>query len=309
MSDKTSASRLEESVKDNTRIDALVEKLKSKLKDFAVMDRQGELVGEVKDLVLDTNRQLHLVVSKMVSGQGSRLFLLISKLIQKIDPSTKSIFVDINKAKIDQIPEYIKLETPGMEISEVPNTPVTPTPISSESANIQAKLDDEQKVVSSKTLEAASDDIIRLLEERLLVDSSKRKVGEVIVRKEIETRMVQVPVRREKLIVEQVSPERKQLAEIDLGLAEVTGIELAEIVSPKTEVTETVSPKTEIGSLDETTVTGEFNSPKIASLLLNAIALERRHGCQKVRVEIVVEDAERQKTYQEWFDRCSLKKG
>lgn len=299
MSDKTSASRLEESVKDSTRIDALVEKLKSKLKDFAVMDRQGELVGEVKDLVLDTNRQLNLVVSKMVGDQGSRLFLLISKLIQKIEPSTKSIFVDINKAKIEQLPEYIKIETPGMEISEVPNTPVTPTPISSESANIQAKLDDEQKVVSSKTLEAPEDDIIRLLEERLLVDSSKRKVGEVIVRKEIETRMVQVPVRREKLIVEQVSPERKQLAEIDLGLAEVTGIELAE----------TASPKTEIGSLDEATVSGEFNSPKIASLLLNAIALERRHGCQKVRVEIVVEDAERQKTYQEWFDRCSLKKG
>jgi len=43
-------------------------------------------------------------------------------------------------------------------------------------------------------------------------------VGEVIVRKVIETRMVevQVPVRHEKLIVEQVSPERKQLAEIDL---------------------------------------------------------------------------------------------
>ncbi len=314
-----SSLRFEKSVKDNTHIAALVEKLKSKLKGFNVIDRQGELVGEVKDLVLDHNRQLHLVLSKTVNGQGYRLFLLISKLIQKVEPSTTSLFVDINKAKIDDLPEYIKLETPGMEISEVPNTPVTPTPeaetsvttasgtqsseavipSSSGSSNIQAKLDNDQKVALSKTLEVLEDDIIRLLEERLVVDSSKRKVGEVIVRKEIETRMVQVPVRREKLIVEQVSPERKQLAEIDLGLAEITTIEL----------TETISPTTGVGSLDETTVVGEFNSPKIASLLLNAIALERRHGCKKVRVEIVVEDAERQKTYQEWFDRCSLKKG
>jgi len=61
------------------------------------------------------------------------------------------------------------------------------------------------------------EEIIRLLGERLVVDRGKRKIGEVIVRKEIETRMIQVPVRREKLIVEQVSPERKQLAEINLG--------------------------------------------------------------------------------------------
>ena len=55
----------------------------------------------------------------------------------------------------------------------------------------------------------------------------------------------------------------------------------------------------------ELTVSGFFNSPKIASLLLNAIAMERRHGCKQIRVEIVVEDSERKKTYQEWFTRTS----
>jgi len=101
--------------------------------------------------------------------------------------------------------------------------------------------------------------------------------------------MIEVPVRYEKLIVEQVSPEHKQLAEIDLGQGEISGIELG-------------------GTANQThdlTVRGNFHSPKIASLVLNAIAMERRHGCHQVRVEIVVEDVERQKTYQEWFDRCS----
>jgi Domain of unknown function (DUF2382) len=138
------------------------------------------------------------------------------------------------------------------------------------------------------------EDIIRLLGERLIVDSTKRKIGEVIVRKEIETRMVQVPVRREKLIVEQINPEHKQLAEIDLGFTEISSIDLPENQRP------------EFGSLDGSlTVSGDFSSPKIASLLLNAIALERNHKCKQVRVTIVVEDESTQNKYQEWFDRCS----
>ncbi len=57
---------------------------------------------------------------------------------------------------------------------------------------------------------------ISLLEERLAVNLTKRKVGEIVVRKEVETRIVEIPVRHEKLIVEQVEPEYKQLAVIDL---------------------------------------------------------------------------------------------
>lgn len=310
-----------EFVKSNARVKTLVEKLRSKLKNFSVMDKQGELVGEVKDLILDNNRQLNLVISKMANAPRSRpfMFVLMSKLIQKIDTPNKSVCVDINKAEIEHLPEYITTETLGMEFSEMQNNPVTPvqkaenegaikdseyqsaaimpTP-SFESGDIQDGLD-EGSVLYSETQELVEEEVIRLLGERLVVDRGKRRVGEVIVRKEIETLMVQVPVRREKLIVEQVSPERKQLAEINLGQGEISGIELTE-----EDITRISLPET--ASLDsELTVRGEFKSPKIASLLLNAIALERHHGCKKVRVEIVVEDAERQKTYQEWFERSS----
>lgn len=98
----------------------------------------------------------------------------------------------------------------------------------SKSHNTQEKPDNDSALLSDDNPKVLSQDIIRLLGERLVVDRSKRKVGEVIVRKEIVTRMIQVPVRYEKLIVEQVSPERKQLAEIDLGQEEVIGIELLE---------------------------------------------------------------------------------
>ncbi len=141
---------------------------------------------------------------------------------------------------------------------------------------------------------------IPLLEERLIVNISKQKIGEIVVRKEIEIEMVQVPIRREKLIVEQVGAETIQLAKIDLGQSEIQGVELA--------TNQTNIPQAKpVAKSNEMIVEGEFTSAKIASLLLNAIALERRQGCKKIRVEIVVDDAERQKTYQEWVDRCSVK--
>lgn len=60
------------------------------------------------------------------------------------------------------------------------------------------------------------EETIKLLEERVVVNRQRRKIGEVILRKEIETEMVQVPIRREKLIVEQVGAVNRQLASIYL---------------------------------------------------------------------------------------------
>ncbi|MFS0517551.1 YsnF/AvaK domain-containing protein [Nostoc sp. UIC 10607] len=268
--------------------------LRNKVSNFAVFDQQGQLVGVVHDLIVDANRRLNLVISNQ-ANQGTleygqqladkypSLFRLQSQRIKKIDKPTKSVFIDLNKSEIEYMPEYLETETPGertlsensteqLDNYQTTNSPVEPV-----------NLDD-----------VTEEQIIRLLEERLVVESSKRKVGEVIVRKVIETRMIQVPVRRERLIVEQISPGHKQLAEIDLGQEEISGIDL-----------------TEVEGLEAThfdsglTVSGEFSSPKTASLLLNAIALEQNHGCKQVRVTIGVEDESHEKKYQEWFDRCS----
>lgn len=113
---------------------------------------------------------------------------------------------------------------------------VTPIP-DAKLQNTQEKQEND-RVSSEDTLKVLSQDIVRLVEERLVVNRSKRKIGEVIVRKEIETRIIQVPVRYEKLIVEQVSPERKQLVEINLGKADGTGTELTEVTNLYPEITQ-----------------------------------------------------------------------
>ena len=274
----------------NSRTSSSLADLKNKVNNFTVIDKQGQLVGVVHDLIVDANRRLNLVISNQVNQQTGEynqqladkrpsLFRLQSQRIKKIDKPTKSVFIDLNKSEIEYMPEYLETETPGDSNSteQLANNRITNSPV--EATNSE---------------EASEEQIIRLLEERLVVESSKRKVGEVIDRKVIETRMVQVPVRREKLIVEQISPEHKQLAEIDLGQEEIDGIDLTQV------------ERLEVTHFDSAlTVSGEFTSPKTASLLLNAIALELNHGCKLVRVTIAVEDESQQKKYQEWFDRCS----
>ncbi|MBG1265823.1 DUF2382 domain-containing protein [Nostoc sp. WHI] len=278
----------------NTNTRTSLADLKKKVKDFAVIDKQGQLIGVVHDLIVDANRRLNLVISNQANQQtveysqqltdkDPSLFRLQSQRIKKIDKPSKSVFIDLNKSEIEYMPEYLETETPGDgKLSENSIEQLDYSEITSSS-------------VESENLEYVTEEkIIRLVEERLVVESSKRKVGEVIVRKVIETRMVQVPVRREKLIVEQISPEHKQLAEIDLSQGEISGIDLTEV-----EILEATHFDSGL------TVSGEFSSPKIASLLLNAIALEQNHGCKQVQVTITVENESHLTKYQEWFDRCS----
>ncbi|MEW6493665.1 MAG: DUF2382 domain-containing protein [Cyanobacteriota bacterium] len=161
----------------------------------------------------------------------------------------------------------------------------------------------EDLTESEDNSQIVEEEIVRLLEERLVINRSKRKVGEVVVRKEIETQIIEVPIQREKLIIEQVGPEPRQLAEIDLGKGEVTGVELINAQSSD-------SHRRREGEEDKFdnsyTVTGEFLSPKTASNLLEAIAYQKQHGCKKIRVELIVDNSELQENYQNMFDRCSI---
>ncbi|MBE9197571.1 DUF2382 domain-containing protein [Nodularia sp. LEGE 06071] len=281
-------------VEQKASIQTLLETLKNKVRDFAVTDRQGQIVGKVKDLILDANRRLNLVIFQQANEKflkhgtpdvnSHRLVLLLSKKIKKIDNSTQSILLDIDKSEVELMPEYLEPETPngqgtGDKFTELDTT---------NKQMLTSELD------TANAGEVDEENIVRLIEERLIADSRKHKIGEVIVRKEIETRMVQVPVRREKLIVEQVGSENKQLAEIDLSQGDISGIELMALQSHEGTILD--------GHL---TVHGDFTSPKIASLLLNAIALEHNHGCHQVKITIAVTDESLQQKYQEWFDRCS----
>jgi stress response protein YsnF/sporulation protein YlmC with PRC-barrel domain len=317
----------------NNRSDmnALVEKLRQRLKNFAVVDRQGERLGEVKDIILDSNSQLNLVVIRLGNNLNPQQFLLISKLIKKIEPANKTVLVDID-SEMTNFPEYRAPETPDEALAENLNNSQPDTSGDSDRIDVTSTANEDLDLQSTPVFETNNmqnevqsginlepsqqqvvldEDIIRLLEERVVVERGKRKIGEVIVRKEVGTRMVQVPVRYEKLIIEEVGSEPRQLAEIDLSLAPVsqdvpdTAVTATKTISSDEQRATAITEDKNTSLNGELTVSGKFSSPKTASLILNAIAMERRHGCKQIRVEIVVEDEERKKTYQEWFARTS----
>ncbi|HEY9635188.1 MAG TPA: DUF2382 domain-containing protein [Coleofasciculaceae cyanobacterium] len=430
-----------EVIKNRTRINDLLEKLRKKLRSFEVINLKGQSLGHLKDFTLDKSRRLYLVIPQSSTQADSPVYLLSSKYIQQVDASNRVVFVDISLARFHQLPLYQASNDQETEFSQhsqissltqsnlsssgeigdfdkskyanqpsvrkeqfeednqttvgsvntpeiveeqtvrlleerlivnrskhkvgeivvrkVIETRIIEVPIQSEKLIVekvgsesqqpleverlpvdevsydkvtgfsedsstpsltQEKLTDSGEKLgrlenqspnqledvdnlsiaeSSNTSEVVEEEIIALLEERLIINRSKWKVGEVVVRKEIENKIVQVPIRREKLIIEQVSPEPKQIAEIDLGKGENTGVGLTQSLSSDRLSSSVPSADTPY------TVSGEFLSPKAASHLLEAIALQKRHGCKRVRVELVLENPELQETYQQMFDRCS----
>jgi len=274
-----------------TRLNRVPEKVRTKLKSFTVKDNKGQLVGKIKDVYFDASGQLNFVVAGLGS-ENTRVFILSIKLLKKVDYHQKALFLSINSSQVDLLPAvsanagYSSLEKISEPHSEFNNSELT-NPSTAMSNLTDADRTDEnlETEEDEEKFDIVDREVIRLLEERLVINRSKRKVGEVIVRKEIETRMVQVPIQWEKLIVEQVGDDPKVLAEIDLGEGSITGIDLTEVKSDR----------------HEPTVKAEFTSVQKASKILNSIASQPRHGCVKVRLELVLENQQLEDTYQKWL--------
>ena len=152
-----------------------------------------------------------------------------------------------------------------------------------------------------------------LLEERLRIELTQRKIGELVIRKEIETELVtvQIPVRREKLIVEQVSPAYKLLAAIDLGqpINSIDAIDprSGNEMSASSDVESTAVELNSRSDLDRRItspiVYGATDSLRAASELLQALASLPTDDCGAVRIEIALNNSTNQASYQALVDR------
>jgi Domain of unknown function (DUF2382) len=154
-----------------------------------------------------------------------------------------------------------------------------------------------------------------LLEERLRVELTQRKLGEIVIRKKIVTQLVsvQVPVRREKLTIEQVSPAYKLLAEIDVGqpinsLDAIVDSISGQVMSANNDAESSPieferQPENLERRTTPPTVYGSTDSLKVASELLQALASLPSHDCGAIRIEIALKDARHQANYQALVDR------
>jgi Domain of unknown function (DUF2382) len=158
-----------------------------------------------------------------------------------------------------------------------------------------------------------TEEVIYLLEERLMVDVTRHKTGEIVVRKEVETQIlyVEVPVRREKLIVEQVSPEYKLLAQIDLGRADA-GNATPAFVNSDDSILVSAQPqqlpldRVPNGNLNgelngHNSVSGTVNTPQAAIDLLTEFARLAGDDVQTIRIEIALKNPHNRDRYQSLF--------
>ena len=167
----------------------------------------------------------------------------------------------------------------------------------------QTKVDSSSEILTQKSFS--------LLEERLRIELTQHKIGEIVIRKEIVTQLVQVqvPIRREKLMIEQVSPAYKLLAEIDLG--QTTTADLA-IPSDLTSIDNhqqfmAVDSDDRSQRLSQQSppriVYGTTNSLTAASSLLGEIANLPTQDCGTIRIEIALKDPKHHDVYQALVDR------
>jgi stress response protein YsnF len=246
--------------------------LRKKLQNFVVVNEQGHNLGQVRDVRLNPDRTVYLVIAQP-RGTGEQLAALSVRLVEKINAHLRQVL--IQGSALDPLAE--PRQNDGLN----------------QTLPLSARNGETDSTASSQAIQpeqVREETIIPLLEERLKLDYKRRKVGEVIIRKKIEKRIVEVPVYYERLIVEQVSPERKQLADVKLSEGAIPDIELL-----------AAQPGSPI-------VNGEFTSPLAARQALDTIAESLDRRCRRIRIEIELADESLKDTYQAWLNNHAQEK-
>ncbi|VXD20264.1 hypothetical protein PL8927_690029 [Planktothrix serta PCC 8927] len=185
-----------------------IERLAKRLKGCWIQTLDGEVVGQVVDVVSNPQGKPELVVPLKITPENrQQLLLLKANLIKQANIPERLLF-------IERTPELEPFLNTNLNLSNPQQ--YFPTPLQSFSETDEP--DSTLPLPSSENQPNVVDNLTILLkEERLIVERERRKVGEVIIRKEIETDFVQVPLRREKLVIEQVGKDDQTLAEIPLS--------------------------------------------------------------------------------------------
>ena len=202
--------------------------------------------------------------------------------------------------------------------------------------NTQIKgIDAEQKTVTlavdRQQLIANAGKTIQLLEERLVVNRRRVKVGEVSVRRVVETEVIEVPIRREKLVVEKIG-EGEPIVEVKLGEPRLLGNAIA--ADPGSGIESNTHDLTAIGNLGtirdainfleaaktlddhcekiriyiflkqktglKATV-HQFETSETAIQVLLGLEMTLLKRCSNVRLELFLKDDSMLQTYQNWF--------
>jgi uncharacterized protein (TIGR02271 family) len=197
----------------------------------------GDKIGSVADVLVDPDgRFRYLIINAGFETVGKKILLPIG--LSRIDYNTHRVYVDgLSKTQVQGLPEYKDSMAVDYDYEEKVRGAYRPlastsTQVSNNSYNRDTY--NYQQDAALYDLNEQNHQTFKLYEERLIANKNRVKTGEVTVGKHIETETAQVtvPLEKERLVIERVTPTDAGRVvapgEVDFQEGEVARIELYE---------------------------------------------------------------------------------
>ncbi len=167
----------------------------------------SEKIGTVSDaLVDDQGKFRYLIVDVGFWVFGKKVLLPIGR--GRIDSSTDRVFVQMTKQQAEDLPEYKEGMALDFDYEEQVRGAYRPASVASTASNYNRDTYDYTQDADLYDTGAHDDQTFKLYEERLVAGTQRRKSGEVAIGKhvETETKRVSVPLEKERVVIERVTP-------------------------------------------------------------------------------------------------------
>ena len=219
------------------------------IKSFSVYDYTNDKIGSVHDILVDeTGRFRYLVVDTGFWIFGKKVLLPIGRA--KVDYSQERIFAEgFTKEQAENLPEYDDDMTVDYDYEERVRTVYRGVEYDSDNTvyaeeaggydsgayNSESyKYDREPNLYAHRdTEDAASNQSLKLYEERLVANKDRFRAGAVTIGKRVETESatVSVPVEKERVVIERTTPTDTRVVapgEASFAEGEVARVEVYE---------------------------------------------------------------------------------
>lgn len=196
----------------------------------------GEKIGKVGDALVDPQgRFRYLVIDTGFGPLGKKILLPIG--LSRIDYNAHRVYVDgLSKTQTESLPEYKDSMVVDYDYEEQVRGVYRPTASTSAQSNAKYNRDtyDYQQDAPLYDLNEQKHQTFKLYEERLIASKTRIKTGEVAIGKHVETETTQVsvPIEKERVVIERVTPSNAGTVvapgEVDFQAGEVARIEVYE---------------------------------------------------------------------------------
>ncbi len=201
------------------------------IKGLPLYTESGNRIGTVTDALVDPDGHFrYLVIDTQYDATSKRILLPIG--LSRIDYNQRRVSVDgLSREQVQRLPEYRDNLTVNYDYEEQVRKAYRPL-----TSNVAYDRDtySYQQDASLYDLNETHHQTIKLYQERLIANKNRIKAGEVTVGKHIETETarVSVPIEKERVVIERVSPTTPGTAvnpnEVKFQEGEVARIEVYE---------------------------------------------------------------------------------